>query len=60
MVMLAPGSRKELTPFASNLTVGDGDAGFTTSALVAAIIEASDNRRARNRVPEPRLHFASG
>ncbi len=32
---------RDLTPFAGNLTVGDGDTGFTTSALVAAIIEAN-------------------
>jgi len=34
-------AQRTLTPFSSNLTVGDGDAGFTTSALVAAIIEAN-------------------
>ena len=37
----AQAQRRQLTPFASNLTVSDGDAGFTTSALVAAIIEAN-------------------
>ena len=42
-MVMAPArqQRRELTPFASNLTVGDGDAGFTTSALVAAIIQAN-------------------
>jgi len=34
-------TRRRLTAFETNLTVGDGDAGFTTSALVAAIIEAN-------------------
>jgi len=41
MVTLARPQERKLSPFASNLTVGDGDAGFTTSALVAAIIEAN-------------------
>jgi len=42
MVMAPPRQQqRELQPFASNLTVGDGDAGFTTSALVAAIIQAN-------------------
>lgn len=34
-------NRRKLTAFETNLTVGDGDVGFTTSALVAAIIEAN-------------------
>lgn len=41
MVMAPSGQKRILQPFASNLTVGDGDAGFTTSALVAAIIQAN-------------------
>jgi len=41
MVMARPSAPRVLQPFGSNLTVGDGDAGFTTSALVAAIIEAN-------------------
>lgn len=41
MAMAPIAQKRVLTPFASNLTVGDGDAGFTTSALVAAIIEAN-------------------
>jgi hypothetical protein len=39
--MVQATQQRTLTPFASNLTVGDGDAGFTTSALVAAIIQAN-------------------
>jgi len=39
--MVTAQKQRILRPYASQLTVGDGDAGFTTSALVAAIIEAN-------------------
>jgi len=39
--MTMASAQRTLRPFKTNLTVGDGDAGFTTSALVAAIIEAN-------------------
>jgi len=41
MVTLQRPQQRQLAPFETNFTVGDGDAGFTTSALVAAIIEAN-------------------
>lgn len=39
--MVTAQGKRTLRPYASSLTVGDGDAGFNTSALVAAIIEAN-------------------